>query len=322
MSKASHRGRWFLWAFFCAGALAGFVQPTFAQPDLRVAADTSLLREPLPGWRFERLEGVPSPAETRYRVYVAVPRQPPPTEGYPVFYLLDGNAALDALKAQHAALEKLATSPDAPVLVMIGYETTSRFDVVARAYDYTPPVPGEADLTDMPGSGRKAGGAEIFRDFLVHALKPELQRKFHLNPSRQTLWGHSYGGLFALHILFTHPGDFQHYVAVSPALWWHDGWIFREEEAFAGRALSAPVTLLALSGTDEMGARAKTAPNPADTRLRRHAPPQESLRPLIARLNARKKLSAGLILFDDKTHGEMFALGLAALLAHQATGKK
>jgi predicted alpha/beta superfamily hydrolase len=129
---------------------------------------------------FETFTGLSLPVEAHYRIYLAVPRQPPPPAGYPVFYLLDGNAVLDALHTEAVVLEKLAASPDAPLLVMIGYDTPSRFDVVARAHDYTPPVPGEADLTDMPDSGRKAGGAEIFRDFLVHRLKPELQQRFNL----------------------------------------------------------------------------------------------------------------------------------------------
>jgi predicted alpha/beta superfamily hydrolase len=316
--------RLLFWApvLLCVLCTGIFIRAAFAQPDLRVAADTSLLQNPLPGYHFETFAGLSPPEQAHYRIYLAVPRQPPPPEGYPVFYLLDGNAVLDALHTQAAALEKLAALPDAPLLVMIGYDTPSRFDVVARAHDYTPPVPGEDDLTDMPGSGRKAGGAEIFRDFLVHALKPGLQQRFKMDPRRQTLWGHSYGGLFALHILFTHPDDFQHYVAVSPALWWHDGWIFREEENFARRALPAPVTLLILSGTDESGAKAKGAPAPALSARQQRALPQGHLQAFITRLNARDDLYTELLLFDGKTHGEMFALGLETLLMRQERGRK
>jgi predicted alpha/beta superfamily hydrolase len=295
----------------------------FAQPDLRVAADTSLLQNGTTGYRFETLERQPSPGSSRYRVYLAVPRKPPPPEGYPAIYLLDGNAVLDALKTRVAALDALAASPAPPVLAMVGYETSARFDVVARAYDYTPPVPDAPDLTDMPESERKAGGAEIFRDFLVRTLKPELRQKLRLNPQRQTLWGHSYGGLFALHVLFTHPDDFQCYVAVSPALWWHDGWIFREEETAAARPLPQPVTLLAVSGEDETGARARQTPDTASTppaRIRQqNALPKDSLQRLVVRLDARDNLSASLVLLEGKTHGEMFALGLEAALRHPMT---
>jgi predicted alpha/beta superfamily hydrolase len=312
--------RWLAGVAFCAGAffvLACFAQTAFAQPDLRVAADTSLLQNPLSGYRFETLGPLASQGASRYRIYLALPQKPPPPEGYPVFYLLDGNAALDTLASQTGALEKCAAAANPPALVMIGYETASRFDVVARAYDYTPPIPGEPDLTDRPGSGRKAGGAEIFRDFLIHTLKPELQRKFRVDPRRQTLWGHSYGGLFTLYVLFTHPGDFQRYVAVSPSLWWREGWIFQVEEA-AARAIQEPVTLLALSGTDEVGARARLDQGkdaPSDIQARPPpALPADSLRRLITRLDARNNVNANLLLFDNKTHGEMFAIGLETLL--------
>src|SRR5690606_6559257 len=42
-----------------------------------------------------------------------------------------------------------------------------------------------------------------------------------IDESRQTLYGHSYGGLFVLHALRTQPGAFQRYVAASPSLWWN-----------------------------------------------------------------------------------------------------
>jgi predicted alpha/beta superfamily hydrolase len=47
--------------------------------------------------------------------------------------MLDGNAVLDAMKEIH--LEEIGESP--PLIVMSGYAMRTRFDLPARAYDYT-----------------------------------------------------------------------------------------------------------------------------------------------------------------------------------------
>ena len=67
--------------------------------------------------------------ERHYRVWTAVPDKAPPAAGYPVLYMLDGNAVMD--KLNDALLQQLsAGSP--PVIVAIGYLTTLPFDTAAR----------------------------------------------------------------------------------------------------------------------------------------------------------------------------------------------
>jgi predicted alpha/beta superfamily hydrolase len=50
--------------------------------------------------------------------------------------------------------------------------------------------------------------------------------------SREALYGHSYGGLFALHALFTRTHSFDCYIASSPSIWWNDNDILHEAESF------------------------------------------------------------------------------------------
>jgi predicted alpha/beta superfamily hydrolase len=310
----------------CLGAF--FASPACAQPDLSIAADTQLLRHAPAAYVFETLtlsaQADGTPDERRYRVYLGIPRKAPPPAGYPVFYALDGNAVLDALHAQESLLEETGASASPPLLVLIGYDTQARFDVIARTYDYTPPIPvsAKANLEDPSGSERKTGGADSFREFIETRLKPELRQKMHLNSQQQTLWGHSYGGLFVLHTLFAHPEDFQHYIAVSPSLWWQEGRILREAETFFAttRMPSQALTLLALSGADEAGEKKRQSENATQAGIQQARPPQrgtvpkDSLFKLIERLNAQNKLSARLILHEGKTHGEMFHLGLKSAL--------
>jgi predicted alpha/beta superfamily hydrolase len=302
-----------------AGALLlSFAFPARAQPDLRVPADVSLLDKdsayvflPFDEARKDALEA------PNYRIYLAIPKKAPPREGYPILYLLDGNAVLDTLGGHPEILDAAGTSAAPPVLVMIGYETPARFAPGARAYDYTPPIPGQPELEERPGSGRKAGGAEIFRNFIVSRVKPEVERRlgergFDIDPSRQGLWGHSYGALFALYALFTHPGDFQEYHAISPSFGWREGWILREAEALPAQALPN-ITLLAMAGADEIGEKRKRNPDQLET-----ASPQrasgENLRSLVEEIRARTGCRAQAIPVQGKGHGEMFAVGLEAAL--------
>jgi predicted alpha/beta superfamily hydrolase len=310
---------------FVAVLLAAPAPPAMAQPDLRAQADVSLLANDSASYAFAAFDMARNEA-SRYRVYLAVPRKVPPRAGYPVIYLLDGNAVLDVLGTRPALLQAATDSATPPVLVMIGYETLARFDVKARAYDYTPPIPGQTALEDRLGSGREAGGAEVFRDFIVGRLKPEIDRRLRaqgksIDLSKQALWGHSYGGLFVLHVLLTHPEDFQEYYAVSPSLGWQDGWIPRQVKALPDRSFDAPVTLLALAGADEAGEKQKRAmsrPGPEISHPTRT--PGENLQKFATELDARGGYRARAILMDGRSHGEMFAIGLEAMLGEMAEG--
>jgi len=82
-----------------------------------------------------------------------------------------------------------------------------------RSLDYTP----ETDLT-ADARGRPVGGAGAFREFIVSDLRPAIEADFPVDTSRQTLFGHSYGGLFVLDTFFADPSLFQTYVAASPSI--------------------------------------------------------------------------------------------------------
>ena len=134
--------------------------------------------------------------ERHYRVWTAVPDKAPPAAGYPVLYMLDGNAVMD--KLNDAFLQQLsAGSP--PVIVAIGYQTALPFDTAARAWDYTPPL-----KTHQPRAGksalppRKTGGNDLFRQLLSETMVPQAEAKLKIDPRQRAIWGHSYGGLFVL----------------------------------------------------------------------------------------------------------------------------
>ena len=73
-----------------------------------------------------------------------------------------------------------------------------------RCYDFTPSVISkDAALKPDGKPWPKTGGAHHFFTFIEEELKPQIEKNFEIDKGKQTLFGHSLGGLFALHILFT-----------------------------------------------------------------------------------------------------------------------
>ncbi|QTD41852.1 alpha/beta hydrolase [Sporosarcina sp. Te-1] len=169
---------------------------------------------------------------TPYKVTVSVPMADIPPEGFPVLYVLDGNAygtmSREMLKLQWRRSDK--TQVDATVIVSIGYETTEVFPST-RVLDFTPPasavsLPPKPDGTPWPAHG----GAEEFLHFIEKEVLPFVFKSASINADRQTLFGHSLGGLFVLYTLFNRPDLFQNYISCSPSIWWNECQILKEEQ--------------------------------------------------------------------------------------------
>jgi len=174
----------------------------------------------------------------RYRVFVSVPASPPPADGYPVLYVLDGNAAFPvaAFLARSAESRRAVTGLVPPVVVGIGYPGAEDFDVTARRRDYTIGPDGRSDVA-------KEGGAEHFLDFIEQELKPLLAARHPIDRKRQALFGHSFGGLFVLHALFTRPTGFTTYLASSPSIWWQDKRVLGELPGLIASGISPRVQI-------------------------------------------------------------------------------
>lgn len=180
-----------------------------AQPVTGQKMQAAVLQAHSAAYRFTTLDLDSSDGLRHYRLWIGKPDRPAPATGYPVLWMLDGNAALAALEP--AALETLATG-QAPLLVAVGYQTDQRIERNARTYDYTPVVPGLAQQVD-PLTGQASGGVDAFLDLLIGRMRPLVAAVAPIDNARQTLWGHSYGGLAVLHALFTRPGAFRDYAA-------------------------------------------------------------------------------------------------------------
>jgi predicted alpha/beta superfamily hydrolase len=196
--------------------------------------------------------GVATPTGRHYRVLVAWPDGPPPATGWPVLYVLDGddNFAATVSTARRLARAGARSGVEPGVVVGIASE-----DLARRVLDYTPPAPGYAIPTGAPASGLATGGGDAFLDVMRDRIQPEIARRLKIDPNRQTILGHSFGGLLVLHALSARPNQFQTYVAISPSLWFGDGAVARQLSGAKPRA-----NVLIAAG-DREGGPASAVPN-------------------------------------------------------------
>lgn len=185
-----------------------------------------------------------------YRIFVSHPAGEPPAEGWPVLYVLDGNALFASFAETRRIQEGSALGKS--IVVGVGYPGDMAYDT-RRIYDLT------AGPTDSPAYARfakvRSGGWDEFLDFLTGKLRGELGKRHRIDPDRQALFGHSLGGLFALHTLFSRPGAFHAIIAASPSLFWHEQLMRAEERDFTARLQAGKVPkvsrLLVVAGERE-----------------------------------------------------------------------
>ena len=258
-----------------------------------------------------------------YRIFVSEPRHEPPPGGYPVLYVLDGNAMFPSLAIQAQALENRPgpTLRNSMLVVGIGYPGNELYDFEARSDDYTPKAEDRQRLPNRESA--PSGGADDFLAFIEDELKPMIALRYSVNSQRQTLFGHSYGGLFTLYTLLTRPRAFQGYVAASPSIWWYKDSIDRTLDAFERQTNNQPIDarLLVTAGSAEQPAADASL---SDARQRRMAERRMvgNARDLISQLKGLTKagLRSEFQLFPganhgaNATHSSVAALALAAAI--------
>lgn len=250
-----------------------------------------------------------------FEISMARPTGPAPERGYPVIYVLDPSTAFATLVDTVRNQEQMF----GPVVVVgVGYASDAEGE--NRSYDLTPPTDPK-DLPAGPPAGWGAsGGQDAFLGFIVDELKPAVAARVAVDRRRQALFGHSLGGLFVLHALFTRGDAFDTYVAGSPSIWWGRKSILREVPAFraAQQTSRLPRRLLITVGALEaqaspeelrLGAKLKLD---AD-RLMRDAGQVSSSGELADELGALAPygLRVQRVVFPDETHNSVIPAYLA-----------
>ncbi|MBA4758748.1 alpha/beta hydrolase-fold protein [Sphingosinicella sp.] len=174
-----------------------------------------------------------------YRIFVSFPIEgEPPADGYPVLYVLDGNASFASFAEARRLQEFYPVGKS--IVVGVGYPTEKTYDV-RRLSDLTPPL-----LDPPPTQWRwlatyKSGGRKEFLDFLTGKLRTEIGKRYKIDPERQSLFGHSLGGLFGLYSLYSRPDAFHSIIAASPSIEWNDQGVLAEEREFTARLTSGKI---------------------------------------------------------------------------------
>jgi predicted alpha/beta superfamily hydrolase len=182
-----------------------------------------------------------------YRILISSPVGPEPPGGFPVLYVLDGDAWF-GIAVEIAKIREYETLAPA-LIVAVGYPSHFFFDGEGRTFDFTPP---NSSASDAQHEGMKVGGAGQFLSFLNETLKPWVGTNYRINPAGQTLFGHSLGGLFVLYALFNAPESFNTYLAASPSILFSEKAVLKGEPAFNGNAARAKVRVLVTVGGLEL----------------------------------------------------------------------
>lgn len=154
-------------------------------------------------------------------VYLPMDYNPKTVSKLDVVYILDG----DMFGSYASQFQRFAqTCGSMPPVIMVGIHNTYLANgALSRDRDFLPV------RTDQFPVG---GGADRFLQFLTKELMPVIDQKYPTS-GRNTLLGHSYGGLFTAYTLLKEPQAFDSYIASDPALWWNHGYV----NALAKKAL-------------------------------------------------------------------------------------
>lgn len=252
-------------------------------------------QEPVRSWTLDRSEvyTLTSPSGDLYELAVSLPRTYATSRTrYPILLVLDGDV-LFPLAAQLASSLSYESVQEL-IVVGLGAKPMTR---EIRVRDFTPTLaPEPSTITDGPEDGpRTGGGAEAFLAFIRQAVIPYIETQYRTDPTRRGVFGHSYGGLFALYTLLHAPDTFSRYIVSSPSLWWDQKVTLRYEDEYARthRDLRAKV----LIGNGEL------EETPADARSRAFAQLTNSAE-FVDRLTARNypSLSLSTQVFVGETH--------------------
>lgn len=205
-------------------------------------------------------------------MFVSIPFIPPPLGGYPVYYVLDGEAYFST-----AVTDSMLLQENAAVIVGIDHLAFNDKAVVekysGRKPGDTSPIGMDAissaynklrrhDLTSTIAPNHRApdwfeppdtGGVDDFLKIIETEIKPRVAALVPVDTANQALYGHSMGGLAVVHALFTEPNAFRSFIASSPSLWWDGDAVLKDEEKFAAAitAGQAAPRILITAGGDE-----------------------------------------------------------------------
>lgn len=168
----------------------------------------------------------------KYTVRVFFPEGAPrPPVGYPVLYVLDGDALFGPFAMAMAVRGGVGEIRPA---VVVGISGADEADGAHRTYDYssTSLTAEELGIIKDFGPGAKLGGAADFNRILNEEIRPRIDATFGVDEKESSLLGWSLAGHYVIYTLLEHPETFKNFVALSPSLWLGGRHLFQDIPAF------------------------------------------------------------------------------------------
>lgn len=161
---------------------------------------------------------------------------PESKQKYPVIYVLDGEVHL---KAVYTVLSYY-WGGYMPEMIVVGISNWDH-----RTRDLTT---SEIETRRGAAYNQESGGAENFTRFIKEELIPYTEANYPVS-SYRTLIGHSYAGLFTIHLLMNHSDLFNNYIAIDPSLDWDNQKLLkRSGELISTREFEGISLFMSLSG--------------------------------------------------------------------------
>jgi len=152
--------------------------------------------------------------ERSIRIILPDTYKPGSSERYEVIYLTDGEWVSDLFPFIYRFAEG---ENYVPPVIIVAIPNTYINKANQRDRDFLP-----VHVDNPPISG----GADKFISFLGNELIPYIDKHYPTNGTN-SLYGHSYGGLFVMYTLLTRPDLFQSYYSTDPAMSWNNDFVIK-----------------------------------------------------------------------------------------------
>jgi predicted alpha/beta superfamily hydrolase len=158
--------------------------------------------------------------------------KPGSTDTYEVIYVTDGEWGTDLF----SYIYRFAQGEHyVPPVIIVGIPNTYMNKANQRDRDFLPVHAAEPAIS---------GGASNFLSFIKGELVPYIDHKYPTNGTN-SIYGHSYGGLFVLYALLTEPQVFGSYYATDPPFRWNDDYLIKLADQKLGNIHSDKVLWIA-----------------------------------------------------------------------------
>lgn len=141
---------------------------------------------------------------------------------YPALYVIDGGLDQDFEHIAGLAQYGEVAAMFRPMIV-VGVKT------IDRQKELTSPVDTALYKNEFPTHGEAA----VFRAFITDEVIPMIDARYRTNGETAVI-GESLAGLLITEIFLKSPSMFDHYIAISPSVWWDEGALGKSAEMDLG----------------------------------------------------------------------------------------